>query len=78
MKRYLVFFGVTYHPESGMRDLLNDFDSIDECKDAIDNKIEELFNPNWNTLEEHIEYQWELHWANIYDTKNRQEVWSKN
>lgn len=51
MKRYLVFFGVTYHPESGMRDLLNDFDSIDECKDAIDNKIEELFNPNWNTLE---------------------------
>ena len=76
MKRYLVFFGANYYPCGGMYDFLNDFDTIEECKKAIDDKIKEDFN-QWDSLEEHIKYQWEYSWAHIYDTETREEIWSK-
>ena len=78
MKRYLAFFGAHYYPAGGMYDLLNDFDTIDECKNAIDKKVIEDFIPDdGDTIEEHLRYQWEYRWANIYDTKTKKEVWSK-
>lgn len=77
MKRYLVFFGTHYYPSGGMDDFLNDFDSIKECKNAIDNRIKKGFNTDWDSLEEHIQYQWEYSWPHIYDTETRKKVWSK-
>ena len=77
MKRYLAFFGANYYPSGGMDDFLNDFDTVEECKNAIDDKIKEGFNPDWDSLEEHIKYQWGYSWAHIYDTETRKKVWSK-
>ena len=77
MKRYLVFFGLHDCPSGGMDDFLNDFDTIEECKSAIENRIEEGFNPDRYTIEEHIQYEWKYNWAHIYDTEARKEVWSK-
>lgn len=78
MKRYLAFFGSDYYPSGGMNDFINDFDTIEECKKAFDEKIKEDFNPGYDTLEEHIPYQWSYSWAHIYDTKTQKKVWSKN
>jgi hypothetical protein len=77
MKRYLTFFGEHYYPSGGMDDLLNDFDTIEECKNAIDNRIKEGYNPDWYSIEEHVQHQWKYSWAHIYDTETRKKVWSK-
>jgi hypothetical protein len=46
MKRYLVFFSANYYPSGGMDDFLNDFDTIEECKNTIDIRIKKDFNPD--------------------------------
>lgn len=79
MKRYLTFFGSYYYPKGGMDDFIGDFDTMDECKNKIDDKIKEEFdyeNP-FKDLDNYIKREWENNWATIYDTKERKEVWSK-
>ncbi|QQO97038.1 hypothetical protein Nekkels1_37 [Cellulophaga phage Nekkels_1] len=77
MKQYLVFFGSKYYPSGGMNDFLCDFDTIDECVEAIKSKIKEHFDPDYQEEEEYVKYQWSCNWSHIYDSVNREEVWSK-
>jgi hypothetical protein len=63
MKRYLLFIGESYYPWGGMGDFLNDFDTLQQAKEAYhDIKLP----PHRDTDDI---------WANIYDTQERKLVW---
>ncbi len=51
-----------------MDDFLCDFDNVDECFKAINEKIMIDFIPNYGEEKEYIEYQWSCSWSHIYDT----------
>lgn len=42
-KRYLVFGCFTYYPLGGLDDLLDTFDSIDECHGLINNDVYDYY-----------------------------------
>ncbi len=66
MKRYLAFYGAVYYPGGGMDDFIGDFDTKEEA-------IEFIRATNMKEDGGDFEYNW----ANVYDTKNRIEVYSK-
>lgn len=66
MKQYLAFYGAVYYPSGGMDDFIGDFDTKEE---AI------KFIRATNMKEDGGDF--ELNWANVYDTKNRIKVYSK-
>lgn len=83
MKRYLVFLGKIYHRIGGMEEFLDDCDSIQDCKKSINKRIKHSFNKEkieenlQETFEEYAKDYWLEHWCQIYDTKTREQVWSK-
>lgn len=40
MKKYLVFFCPRFYPRGGFEDFIGTFDSIEECRDCIQNHPE--------------------------------------
>jgi len=66
MKRYLTFYGAVYYPSGGMDDFIGDFDTKEEA-------IEFIRVTNMKEDDGDFEYNW----ANVYDTKDRIEVYSK-
>lgn len=73
MKRYFAFYGYKYYPGCGMEDFIGDYNTEEEALDEITKKIN-IENGNLDTEDE----KWEYRWANIYDSKLKKEVWSKN
>jgi len=71
MKRYLLFYGEIYYACGGMDDFLGDYDTIEEAKKAVEEKI------NADKYYDTIEEMWQYKWAHIWDTETRSEVWSK-
>ncbi len=63
LKRYLAFAGWIYYPDEGIKDLVGDFDSIEEATDAIKIKLK----PD---LEVGV-------WGHIWDSETRSTVWEK-
>ena len=66
MKQYLAFYGAIYYPSGGMDDFIGDFDTKEEA-------IEFIRVTNMKEDDGDFEYNW----ANVYDTKDRIEVYSK-
>ena len=66
MKRYLTFYGSTYYPSGGMRDFIGDFDTKKEAVDLIETT---------NIKEDEGDFVFK--WANIWDSKDRVEVYNK-
>jgi hypothetical protein len=67
--------GDSYYPMGGMYDFLNDFDTIEECENAIDSKIKDGFDSNWKgSLQDYMKYVWDYSWAQVWDTETRKEV----
>ena len=66
MKQYLAFYGAIYYPSEGMDDFIGDFDTKEES-------IEFIRVTNMKEDDGDFEYNW----ANVYDTKDRIEVYSK-
>lgn len=65
MKRYLAFYGWAHYPKGGMYDFIGDFDTKEEAIDGIEKHHKEEG------------YVWHDVWANVYDTNDRIEVYSK-
>lgn len=63
LKRYLAFCGWIYYPDGGIKDMVGDFDSIEEATDAIKIKLK----PD---LEVGV-------WGHIWDSETRSIVWEK-
>ncbi len=59
MERYLVFFGAIYYPAGGTKDLLGDYESIEQAKAAINKESKDS--------------QRKYKWAHIYDA-SRMEI----
>lgn len=77
MKRYLVFLGMHYYPDGGISDMFGEYDTIEECMTVLDKRIMEDFNPEYRTLDQHIESFWEHSWCHIYDTEKKEKIWEK-
>jgi len=71
MKRYITFIGDEYYPMGGMLDFSGDFETIEEAKAFIEEKVDK--EKIYDTVEE----QWENVWAHIWDTETMSKVWDK-
>ena len=66
MKRYLVFYGSIYYPVGGMNDFIGDFDTKEDAIKLIE-----------TTNEKEDDGDFEYRWANVWDSKDRIEIYSK-
>lgn len=63
MKRYLLFHGVKYEASGGMFDFIADFDTLEEAK---------------KFLHEKLRTNWDYYFAHIWDIQESKMVWLGN
>ena len=67
MKKYLAFYGAVYYPSGGMDDFIGDYETLEEAIQAINKKHKE----------DSYRETWEYAWANVWNTEDRIEVYTK-
>lgn len=80
MKRYLVFIGKHYYPQTAMGDFVQDFNKEKEYLDFIDNYLQKQFKEdNWfdiKDFKEWIENDFgDSNFIIVYDCSQRKEVY---
>jgi hypothetical protein len=77
MKRYLVFIGNFYYPSGGMRDFKGDFNTLPECKEAIEKEFLDDYDSDLHTESpfEYIESRDFQKWSHIYDNVEGVIIW---
>ena len=68
MKRYLAFYGDFYYPQGGIDDFIDDYDTIEEAKEAITKA---------HLQNRKDDIKWEYAWCHIWDTETLKQVFSK-
>lgn len=77
-KRYLLFMGLVYYPQGGVKDLAANCDSIEECNGVwVKNLSKDHSKGLYPDINEYIEFQKEYTWAHIYDTESNRVVWNQ-
>ena len=67
MERYLVFYGSVYYPSGGVNDLIGSFNTKEEGVEKIKKQHKQ----------ESYRDTWEYAWAHIYDTKEKEIIYTQ-
>ena len=72
MKRFLLFYGHKYDASGGMKDLIGEYDTIEEAKDKYYELLLDGFDDTFHDKEEYLTEQKQYIWHHIFDTQTRQ------